>query len=101
MLRHGKKDNGTEILYNVKRGTLSVLGTTVPLPAVDNKISLEILLDRASVEVFANGGQTVISNNFTPQENATDVVLFTNGGELGVVKLDAYKMESAWNNTDN
>jgi sucrose-6-phosphate hydrolase SacC (GH32 family) len=68
----------------------------VPIVPVDNKISLEILLDRASIEIFANGGQTVISNCFTPTEGAEDLVLYTNGGELGVDKLDVYKMESIW-----
>lgn len=97
MIRNSKKTPGTEILYNVKRGTLSVLGTTVPLMPVDNKISLEILVDRASVEIFANGGQTVISNCFTPDKGAEDLLLFTNGGEMEVVKMDIYKMESAWN----
>ncbi|WP_158866410.1 glycoside hydrolase family 32 protein [Maribellus comscasis] len=96
MLRHGKKDAGTEVLYNVKRGTLSVLGSTVPLQAIDNKIKLEILVDRASVEIYANDGQAVVSNCFTPSEKADDFVIFTNGGELEVIKLDAYKIESVW-----
>jgi len=96
MLRHSNKKQGTEILYNVKRGTLSILGCTVPLPAKNNKIKLEILLDRTSIEVFANDGQAVVSNCFTPDEKALDVVLFTNGGELGIDKLDVYKMESVW-----
>ncbi|WP_346856349.1 glycoside hydrolase family 32 protein [uncultured Draconibacterium sp.] len=97
MVRHSSKIPGTEILYNVKRGTLSVLGCTVPLPAVNNKIKLEVLIDRASIEIFANDGQAVISNCFTPDEKANDVVLFTNGGELGIDKLDVYKIESVWN----
>jgi sucrose-6-phosphate hydrolase SacC (GH32 family) len=96
MIRKGKKDPGTEILFNVKRGVLSVLGSTVPLVPIDNKISLDILVDRASVEVFANGGQTVISNCFTPTEGAEDMVLFTNGGELGIDKLEVIKINSAW-----
>ena len=96
MLRHSKKKPGTEILYNVKRGTLTILGSTVPLMPIDNKIKLEILLDRSSIEIYANDGQAVVSNCFTPDEKAEDVVLFTNGGELGVIKLDIYKMESAW-----
>lgn len=96
MLRKGKKDPGTEILYNVKRGTLSILGQSVPLMPVNNKIQLEILLDRASIEIYANGGQTVISNCFTPIEGDEDLELFTNGGELGVDQLDIYKMNSAW-----
>ena len=97
MIRGSKKVPGAEILYNVKRGTLSVLGLTVPLMPVDNKISLEILVDRTSIEIYANGGQTVISNCFTPEEGANDLSLFTNGGELGVVKLDVYSMNSIWN----
>ena len=95
-LRNSKKIPGTEISYNVKRGVLNVLNSTVPIVPVDNKISLEILLDRASIEIFANGGQTVISNCFTPTEGAEDVVLYTNGGELGIDKLDVYEMESIW-----
>ena len=97
MLRQNKKNQGSEILYNVKRGTLTVLNSTVPVVAANNKISLEILLDRSSIEIFANDGQTVISNCFTPIENADDLVLFTNGGELQVDKLDIYKIESVWN----
>ena len=96
MLRNSRKKPGTEILYNVKRGTLSVLGCTVPLMPIDDKIKLEILVDRTSVEVYANDGQTVVSNCFTPDEGSEDVVLFTNGGELEVVQLDIYKMESIW-----
>ncbi len=96
MLRHSNKTPGTEILYNVKRGTLSVLGNTVPLPTIGNKLKLEILLDRASIEIFANDGKKVISNCFTPNEKALDVVFFTNGGELAIDKLDIYKIESVW-----
>lgn len=96
MVRHSKKTPGTEILYNVKRGTLSVLGITVPLMPINNKIKIEILVDRTSVEVFANNGQTNISNCFTPDEGSNDVLLFTNGGELGVDKLDVYEINSVW-----
>ncbi|MDX8341631.1 glycoside hydrolase family 32 protein [Draconibacterium sp. IB214405] len=97
MLRHSNKSNGTEILYSVKRGTLTVLGSTVPLPAKNNKIKLEILLDRTSIEIYANDGQAVVSNCFTPNEKAVDAVLYTNGGELGIEKLDVYEMNSIWN----
>ncbi|HSH18922.1 MAG TPA: GH32 C-terminal domain-containing protein, partial [Draconibacterium sp.] len=96
IVRNSKKTPGTEIAYNVKRGVLTVLNSTVPIVPVNNKISLEILLDRSSIEIFANGGQTVISNCFTPNKGNEDVVLYTNGGELGVDKLDVYEMKSIW-----
>lgn len=96
IVRNSKKNPGTEISYNVKRGVLTFLNSTVPVVPVDNKISLEILLDRSSIEIFANGGQTVISNCFTPTKGALDLVLYSNGGELGIDKLDIYELKSIW-----
>ncbi len=96
MLRHGKQDTGTEVLYNVEKETLTVLGSSVQLQPVDNKIKLEILVDRASIEIYANDGQAVVSNCITPAEKSNGYVLFTNGGELGVVRMDAYKIGSVW-----
>jgi fructan beta-fructosidase len=96
MVRNSTKEPGTEILYNVKRGVLSVLGATVPLLPIDNKIKLEILIDRTSIEVYANDGQAVVSNCFVPAPKAKDIVLFTNGGELEVVNLDIYKLKTIW-----
>ncbi len=94
--RNNKKVTGTELLYDVKRGTLSVMGNSTPIEPVDNKIILEILIDRASIEVFVNGGQTVISNCFVPDAGADGMTLFSNGGEVIVDKLDIYKVNSSW-----
>ncbi|MDR2910654.1 MAG: glycoside hydrolase family 32 protein [Bacteroidales bacterium] len=96
MIRNGRKDIGTEILYNVTNETLSVFGTTVPVQLIDNKISIEILIDRASIEVFANGGQVTITNNFTPVEGANGYILYNNGGELMIKKMDIYAINTAW-----
>ncbi len=96
MLRTGKKNQGTELVYNVKRETLSLLGHTVPLSPVDNKIHLDILLDRASVEVFANNGQASISCNFFNQEEDNGYMLYNTGGELLVEELEIFKLNSVW-----
>jgi sucrose-6-phosphate hydrolase SacC (GH32 family) len=95
-VRNSKKKAGTEILYDVARGSISALGSSAPLQSADNIITLEILLDRASIEVFANEGQVVLTNNFTPEEGAEELILFSNGGEVIVNRLDIYKIESAW-----
>ena len=95
-VRNSKKMAGTEILYDVARGSISALGSSAPLQSADNIITLEILLDRASIEVFANEGQVVLTNNFTPEEGAEELILFSNGGEVIVIRLDIYKIESAW-----
>ena len=91
-----KKDAGTELLYNVKRGTLTCLGSTIPLEPIDNKIYLEVLIDRSSIEVFANNGRAVMSNLFTPNPEADEMKLVNTGGELLVEQLDIYEMKSMW-----
>lgn len=96
MIRHSNKSTGVEILYNVKRGVLTFLGSTVPLMPKDNKLKLDIIIDRTSIEIFANDGQAVVSNYFEPDTKSKDVILYTNGGELGIVQLDVYEMSSIW-----
>jgi fructan beta-fructosidase len=96
MLKAGRKNPGTELMYNVKRQALTLMGETIPLAPVDNKIILDILVDRASVEVFANNGLTGISVLLPDQENNKDFVLFNNGGELLVEELNICEINSVW-----
>ncbi|MFA5327436.1 MAG: glycoside hydrolase family 32 protein [Prolixibacteraceae bacterium] len=96
VVRLDKKQNGTEIMYNVKTNTLSCLGKSVEIEPVDGTIKLEILLDRSSIEIFANDGKTVMSSCFVPTENAEGIYLFNTGGELFVERLEVYPMKSIW-----
>ena len=93
-LRYGKKEFGTEIVYNVVRETLSVLGTTVSVPLIDNKVSIEILIDHTSIEIFANGGQVAITHNIAPVEDGKKYILVTNGGELLIKQMDIYSIKT-------
>ena len=98
MLRHSKKKNGTEIRYDALKNTLSCLGQTAMLQPEDGKIKLEILLDRTSIEIFANDGKVVMSSCFTPEQDMQDLVLYNTGGELYVEKLDVYPLKSIYEN---
>ena len=96
MLRAGKKNQGAELVYNVKRGTLSLLGQAIPLEPVDNKIYLDILVDRASVEVFANNGKAALSSVLFSEENDRSYILVNTGGEVVVDELEITPLRSAW-----
>jgi levanase/fructan beta-fructosidase len=96
VVRLDKKENGTEILYNVKTKTLSCLGKSVNIEPVDGAIKLEILLDRSSIEIFANDGKAVMSSCFTPAEGANSLYLFNTGGEILVEKLEIFPLKSIW-----
>jgi len=99
VVRLDKKNNGTEITYETKKNTLSCMGKSVVVEPVDGVIKLEILLDRSSIELFANEGKVVMSSCFTPGENADGIYLFNTGGELLVEKLEIYPLKSIWNIT--
>jgi sucrose-6-phosphate hydrolase SacC (GH32 family) len=96
-LRLDKANNGIELVYDAKEKTLSCMGYLVSLEPGDGNIKLEILLDRSSLEIFANDGKAVMSLRITPSENANGLYLFNTGGELLVNKLEIYPLNSIWN----
>ena len=57
---------GHRVTYDVKAGTLTVLGRTAALPPQSGRIKLQVLVDRTSVEVFGNDGRLSMSSCFLP-----------------------------------
>ena len=96
VVRLDKKNNGTEITYTSKDNSLTCMGKKAIVEPVDGVIKLEILLDRSSIELFANDGKTVMSSCFTPSDNADGIYLFNTGGELFVEKLEIYPVKSIY-----
>ena len=97
VVRLDKKNNGTEIMYNVKTNTLSCLGKSAVVEPVDGIIKLEILLDRTSLEIFANDGKVAMSSSFVSTEKKSDgIYLFNIGGEILVEKLEVYPIKSMY-----
>ncbi|WP_207434814.1 glycoside hydrolase family 32 protein [Sabulibacter ruber] len=67
---------------------------TAPVTLENGKLKLHLLLDVASVEVFANDGTTVMTDIFFPNEDFTKVELVS----TGLSKLEnsrAYKLKAA------
>lgn len=93
VLRSSRGADGTEIRYDATRNQLSVLGKVAPLLPEDGKIKLDILVDRSSVEVYANDGKVVISGQFVPAANALEYVLYNTGGELFIEKLEVAELK--------
>ena len=70
---------------------------TAPMHLADGQlITLRIFVDRSSVEVFGNDGQTVISDLVFPSPTSQGVEFYSKGGEARVVKLDIWNLKSAW-----
>jgi sucrose-6-phosphate hydrolase SacC (GH32 family) len=96
MIRANKKSNGTELGYNVQRQLISLAGHNKKYIPKNNRIELELLIDRSSIEVFIDGGEEVISASFTPEPNANRYELFTRGGEIIIESLEVYPLKSIW-----
>jgi fructan beta-fructosidase len=70
---------------------------TAPLEIEGNSISLEILVDKSSIEVFANIGQRSITNRIFPSESSDGIEIFSEGGTVDVQTLDFHTLKSVWN----
>ncbi|NQU23227.1 MAG: glycoside hydrolase family 32 protein [Candidatus Nealsonbacteria bacterium] len=77
-------------------GKLSALGRTADVSPVDGVVRLRILLDRTSLEVFANKGQISMSTCFVPAEQNTALEFFAKGAEVHVETLTVHKLRSVW-----
>lgn len=69
---------------------------TASLSLSDGVLRLHILVDKASVEVFANGGQKVMSATTFPGEAQTGIEVLAEGGKATLVQLKAWELKSIW-----
>lgn len=63
------------------------------LPLVDNKLKLNVFVDKSSIEIFANDGVIVMSSRIYPDKNAIGIK-FSSEGEAKIEKLDFYKLKT-------
>lgn len=82
---------GTTIVLNQK----TVVCGTKPIPLADLLTKVEVLVDRTSVETFANDGEVSLSKCFLPSESG--LYLKATGGRALIKSLRLIRLKSAWN----
>ena len=70
---------------------------SAPLTPAANHVRLHIFLDWSSVEVFANGGERVITDLIFPAESSVGLQLYTQGGDIQIHSLEIWRLSSIWN----
>jgi len=90
----GIRLHGQTIAY--AGGKVSCLGRTAGVSPAGGKLALRILVDRASIEVYANGGEVSLTSFFLPKEKETGLELYAKGGSVRVRSLTVTKLKSAW-----
>jgi len=63
-----------------------------PLILEDNRLSMEIVVDQSIVEVFAEGGSVVISDQVFPVSGGNGMQLLVKGGNAQVREMEIYKI---------
>jgi sucrose-6-phosphate hydrolase SacC (GH32 family) len=98
----GLRVRGEEIRYDVKNAKLicrkSGDGRTgeAPVELQNHRLKLQVLVDRVSLETFAQDGKATISVKFMPRDDAKPLELYALGGKAKIVSMTVYELNSAW-----
>jgi sucrose-6-phosphate hydrolase SacC (GH32 family) len=92
---------GARLTFNLRGETVVLTSKTMasgtnPTPVADRIRTVEILLDRGSIEAFANHGEISSTRYVLPAENG--ISLAADGGDVTIKSLVIYPLNSAWKN---
>jgi len=90
--KFGLRLHETEIA--VTGGKISCLGAKADLSPVNGTIKLRILVDRTSIEVFANDGLVSMTSCFLPKNRTTGLELYARGGLVRVLSLSVTALKA-------
>jgi levanase len=69
---------------------------TAPLALHHGQLRLRILVDASSVEVFADRGEVVLTDQIFPDAASTGVSVFADGGTASLTHLTGWHLRSIW-----
>jgi fructan beta-fructosidase len=87
---------GTPVIYNCQGQQLSCEGITNALSPVNGVITLRILVDRGTLEIYANNGLVYMPMSVTPTAGAQPISLVASGNGAQLLSLNLYNLGSAW-----
>ena len=87
---------GVPVVYNAVSEQLSCQGKIAPLKMQDGVISLEWIVDRMSIEIFANEGSVYMPIGVDLTGGPAGVQFDVAGGSSLVENMDIYELNSVW-----
>jgi sucrose-6-phosphate hydrolase SacC (GH32 family) len=91
----GFKLRGEPVSYSVKDQKLGCLGKSAPLDPINGRLTIQILVDRTSLEVFANEGRVAMTSCFLPAQKNRSLEIFATGGPAKIISLRVFELHSA------
>lgn len=92
----GLEVRGVPVMYDVKKQELTVKTVKVPLKLEQGRLRLRVLVDRGSVEVFANGGRAAVSVGALTVDRKNELATAARGGAVRVKSLTVHELKPAW-----
>jgi sucrose-6-phosphate hydrolase SacC (GH32 family) len=90
----GLKVRGQPVVYSTAEKRITALGSA-PLSLKDGVLHLRLLVDRTSIETFANDGEVALSGCFLPPANNKTLEAFSEGGSVRVRTLRVTELKPA------
>ena len=90
----GVKIFGKTVEYDAAKKALNVDGVRAPLSSIDGELKLRILVDRTSIEVFANQGEVQIAKCYVPGDDDKITLFQKSGGVEQGCKV--HQLRSTW-----
>jgi len=90
---------GSEITFNIRGVPVTLTSTTAvsgnpPVAVMGQVNTIEILVDRASIELFVNHGEVSSTRFVLPKENGLSVK--AGKGAVTIHSLEVYRLKSIW-----
>ena len=86
---------GLDITYEKSSETITFGKSKLAAPAIDGKVKLRVLLDRVTIELFANEGAAVSTNYAVPVEDNLNISISAEGN-LKINSLIVNELKSSW-----
>lgn len=96
MIRSDRERNGTDFNYSVLRQEFYTPGGKFNFKPLNNKVEIEMLVDRSSFEIYIDGGRYSVSSTFIPEEKNVKCEIYTIGGEIVIDHLEVHTLNSVW-----
>jgi sucrose-6-phosphate hydrolase SacC (GH32 family) len=87
---------GIPIVYNAVTQELTCQGKAASLKPIGGRIYLELIVDRTSIEIFANHGRVYMPIGVHLVDRARLLEVFATGGHAQIESLTVYDLESIW-----
>jgi len=92
----GFRIRGILIQIDLGAGKLICGNETAPITVRDNTVSLRVLADRSSIEVFFDSGARTIAINMEPEIDSSGIELYSEGCQVDAKDIVVYEIESIW-----